>query len=108
MAGACPIVASYGRRDLFLRGAAAKLEAALTAAGVPHDVKEYPTAGHAFLDTSAEDLPAPLRPILTRVLGAGPDPVAAADAWRRIDAFFRTHLADAPEQQPVEDAAPRA
>jgi hypothetical protein len=28
---------------------------------------------------------------------AGPDPVAAADAWRRIEAFFAHHLSpDAP------------
>ncbi len=47
---ACPIVGSYGGRDRILRGAAAKLEQALTAAGIPHDVKEYPQAGHAFLN----------------------------------------------------------
>jgi carboxymethylenebutenolidase len=40
LAGACPIVASYGRRDRTLRGAAARLEQALAAAGVEHDVKE--------------------------------------------------------------------
>ena len=46
LAGACPIVASYGGRDRSLRGAAARLEKALTASGVEHDVKEYPQAGH--------------------------------------------------------------
>jgi len=50
LAGACPIVASYGGRDRSLRGAAARLEKALTAAGVEHDVKEYPQAGHEFLN----------------------------------------------------------
>ncbi|WP_210505553.1 dienelactone hydrolase family protein [Naasia sp. SYSU D00057] len=108
LSGACPVVASYGRRDLSLRGAAAKLEVALTAAGVPHDVKEYPTAGHAFLDTTDEDVPALLRPILARVLGAGPDPAAAADAWRRIDGFFRTHLAGEPEDGAKPAIEPRA
>ncbi len=48
--GACPVVASYGGRDLSLRGAAAKLETALEKAGVAHDVKEYPAAGHSFLN----------------------------------------------------------
>ncbi|HKT04836.1 MAG TPA: dienelactone hydrolase family protein, partial [Rugosimonospora sp.] len=47
---ACPVVASYGARDRSLRGAAAKLEAALERAAVPHDVKEYPAAGHSFLN----------------------------------------------------------
>src|SRR4051794_21012675 len=93
LAGACPIVGSYGGRDLSLRGAAPKLQRALAEAGVPHDVKVYPSAGHSFLDDSDEDVPAALRP-LARVLGTGPDPVAAADAWRRIDAFFRAHLTD--------------
>jgi carboxymethylenebutenolidase len=31
--------------------------------------------------------------VLARVLGAGPDPVAAANAWKRIEAFFGEHLA---------------
>ena len=47
---ACPIVASYGGKDRTLPGAADRLERALTAAGVEHDVKEYPEAGHGFLN----------------------------------------------------------
>lgn len=89
LADACPVVASYGGRDL-LRGSARKLEAALTRAGVAHDVKEYPSAGHSFLN-DAEVGPRLLRP-LARVAGIGPEPTAAADAWRRIDAFFAEHL----------------
>jgi dienelactone hydrolase len=37
----------------------------------------------------------PLRAYLARPVGAthvGPDPQAAADAWRRIEAFFRAQL----------------
>lgn len=90
MAGACPVVASYGGRDRVLRGSARKLEAALARAGVPHDVKEYPAAGHCFLN-DAEVGPTLLRP-LERIAGVGPEPTAAADAWRRIDAFFAEHL----------------
>ena len=48
--GACPIVGSYGAKDRTLRGAADRLDKALTAVGVEHDVKEYPEAGHAFLN----------------------------------------------------------
>jgi carboxymethylenebutenolidase len=91
LADACPIVASYGGRDRSLKNAAAKLDAALTRAGVAHDVKEYPTAGHSFLN-DVETGPRLIRPIERVVMGAGPDPVAAADAWRRIEAFFTTHL----------------
>ncbi|WP_328599447.1 dienelactone hydrolase family protein [Rhodococcus sp. (in: high G+C Gram-positive bacteria)] len=88
---ACPIVGSFGGKDFSLRGAAAKLETALSNAGIENDVKEYPTAGHAFLN-DAEAGPKVLRP-LERILGIGPDPVAAQDAWKRIDSFFERHLA---------------
>lgn len=89
---ACPIVGSYGGRDKSLRGAVAKLEPVLTAHGIAHDLKEYPTAGHSFLN-DAESGPAAVRLLTSRIMGAGPDPVAAADAWRRIEAFFGEHLA---------------
>jgi len=89
---ACPIVGSYGGRDHSLSGAAEKLEATLTRYGVPHDVKEYPDAGHSFLN-DAESGPAAVRLLTKRILGAGPNPEAAADAWRRIEAFFAEHLA---------------
>ena len=93
LAGACPLVTSYGARDLSLRGATAKLESALERAGVVHDCKEYPGAGHSFLN-DAEVGPRVLRPLM-RVAGVGPHPEAAADAWRRIDAFFAGHLSRA-------------
>ncbi|PWJ52913.1 carboxymethylenebutenolidase [Quadrisphaera granulorum] len=91
LAGACPVVGSYGGRDASLRGAADRLDRALTHAGVPHDVREYPTAGHSFLN-DAPNGPRLLRPVTQRVIGAGPDPEAAADAWARIEAFFDQHL----------------
>ncbi|KAA5825249.1 dienelactone hydrolase family protein [Saccharopolyspora hirsuta] len=90
LAEACPVVGSYGGRDGMLKGAAAKLEAALERAGVPHDVKEYPEAGHSFLN-DAENGPRVLRPLL-RITGTGPHPESAADAWRRIEDFFAEHL----------------
>ena len=48
--GACPIVANFGGRDTTLKGAAGKLETALTDLGIENSVKEFPTAGHAFLN----------------------------------------------------------
>lgn len=92
LAGACPIVGSYGGRDAFLKGAAATLDASLTRLGIPHDVKEYPDAGHAFLN-DADTGPRALSFVLKRFLGVGPNPEAAADAWKRIEAFFGEHLA---------------
>ncbi len=90
LAGACPVVGSFAGRDRVLKDAAATLEAALDRAGVAHDVKEYPDAGHAFLDDAVPG-PRSMRPLL-RVMGVGPHPQAAQDAWRRIDAFFAEHL----------------
>jgi carboxymethylenebutenolidase len=90
MAGACPVVGSYAGLDRGLKDAAAKLDAALTKAGVEHDVKEYPTAGHAFLN-DAETGPRLLRPIM-RAAHMGPDPAAAADAGERIETVFDAQL----------------
>lgn len=94
MADACPVVASYGGRDRSLKDAAAKLDDALTRAGVVHDVKEYPAAGHAFLNEE-ESGPRWLRPLL-RASHAGPEPESAQDGWRRIEAFFAEHLMNTP------------
>lgn len=88
--GACPIVASYGRSDITLRGAAQQLATALTARGIDYDIKEYPGAGHAFMNDALEG-PWYLKPVFT-VLNMTPNPAASADAWMRIDAFFSRHL----------------
>ena len=88
--GACPIVANYPRRDVLTLGQAAKLESALTALGVEHDIKVYDGAGHSFLN-DAPNGPRPLRPLM-RIANVGPDPSAAADAWQRIEQFFDQHL----------------
>ncbi len=91
LAGACPVVASYGRKDLTQRGIATTLERTLTRLDIAHDVKEYPEAGHAFLNEALVG-PAALRPIMKAIIGVGPEPGAARDAWERIDGFFHTHL----------------
>ena len=88
LAGACPVIGSYGRRDLFLRGAADQLERALTAAGADHDVKEYPQAGHSFLNDHHD----PVFKVL-KIAGVGYHAPSARDARRRIAAFFDAHLA---------------
>ena len=65
------------------------MEAALIEKAIPHDVKEYPDAGHSFLEQFRVG---PLVPLL-RVAGMGYEAASADDAWRRIRAFFDEHLA---------------
>ena len=86
--GACPVVASYGRRDRALRGAADRLSGALTGLGVPHDVKEYPDAGHSFLNRHNSGPFA----VLERIAGFDYHQPSAEDAWARILRFFDQHL----------------
>ncbi len=90
LAGSCPMVASYGGRDAILRGAAGKLETTLESLRVEHDVKEYPTAGHSFLNDEYFG-PSVLHSV-QRIANVGPDPLAAEDAWQRIENFFAEHL----------------
>ena len=89
--GACPIVASYGGRDRTLRGRAPRLERALTDLGIPHDVKEYPDAGHGFLNRIN------VGPVLVHLMasaGLGYHHPSAEDAWRRIFTFFDRYLGE--------------
>jgi carboxymethylenebutenolidase len=91
LAGACPIVGSYGARDS-LRMDMERLVAALGAHDIPHDVHEYPEAGHSFLN---DHDPAEV-PRWAVVAGAFSDSeyheASALDARRRISAFFGEHL----------------
>jgi carboxymethylenebutenolidase len=64
-----------------------RLEAALTALGVPHDVKVYPEAGHSFMSPK----PAAMKPVIA-LARLKYDKAAAEDAWQRIFAFFGTYL----------------
>lgn len=91
LVGACPIVGTFGAKDMSLKGAGPKLEAALTRAGIPHDVKVYPEASHAFMNPTQAG-PKALRPFMNTVVGFKPRPDDAADAWQRIESFFAEHL----------------
>ncbi|MGZ4437349.1 MAG: dienelactone hydrolase family protein [Nocardioidaceae bacterium] len=95
LGSACPVVASYGAKDRTLQGAAQRLEAALTTVGVAHDVKEYPDAGHEFLNDhdGAGDKAPRLFAVMGRLSrGNGYHEASAQDARRRISAFFDAHL----------------
>ncbi|HEY5434003.1 MAG TPA: dienelactone hydrolase family protein [Candidatus Limnocylindrales bacterium] len=79
--------------------------AALEAAGIPHDVKTYPDAGHSFMSehTGLMGAVGPRTPMHAQFDGP-----ASEDAWRRVLAFFDEHLAARPvaDAGPVVDAGP--
>jgi carboxymethylenebutenolidase len=90
----CPIVASYGARDRWpgIRRVPDRLESMLTAAGIDHDIKVYPDAGHGFLnDHDPDELP-PWVKAIAKLAAAGYHEPSARDARRRIIDFFRAHL----------------
>jgi carboxymethylenebutenolidase len=95
LAGACPMVGSYGAKDRSNRGTAVKLDRAREALGVDHDVKEYPDAGHAFLND--HDSAGDRAPAILVVMGKFGGPVgyhepSALDARRRIVSFVDRYL----------------
>ena len=90
LARSCPLVASYGAKDRIVpAGSAHQIEAVLAKAAVPHDIKEYPGVGHAFMNKA----PAPLR-VITDLAGMKYSEPEAEDSWRRILTFFSEHLTD--------------
>jgi carboxymethylenebutenolidase len=91
LADACPVVGSFGGKDRVMKGAAARLEQALEANGVAHDVKEYPDAGHSFLNQHDGKLGV-LVTIMGRLIGTGYHDPSAADARQRIIGFFDRYL----------------
>jgi carboxymethylenebutenolidase len=84
---ACPVVGSYGGKSRWEQGVADQLEQALQRALVAHDVKEYPDAGHSFMNNKEH-----FWFKLLRFAGIGYNEPATLDARRRIVAFFQTHL----------------
>jgi carboxymethylenebutenolidase len=87
LTSACPVVGSYGAKSHWERGVADQLQQALQRAFVPHDVKEYPDAGHSFMNNREQ-----FWFKLLRVTGIAYNEAAAMDARRRISSFFQTHL----------------
>ena len=75
----CPVVGSWPGKD-FTTKAAGVLEADLTAAGIPHDLKVYPGAKHSFFNDQWRNYHA----------------AAAADSWQRVLAFFAEHVRGSP------------
>lgn len=87
--GACPIVGSYGGRDKVLgRRQAERLSGHLEALGIEHDVKVYDDAGHSFMTQGKH----PIGKLVFLPMRLGYAADAAADAWRRVFAFFDARL----------------
>jgi carboxymethylenebutenolidase len=87
LAGACPIVGSFGGRDPMGTAHPERLQRALVVLEVPHDVKVYPGSGHRFMTKTTGAGAA-----LARVTRMSFQPEDAADAWQRILGFFGTYL----------------
>jgi carboxymethylenebutenolidase len=96
LAGACPVVGSFGGADRSPLGrrAGVRLERVLTELKVDHDVRIYPGVGHGFMnDHDPADL-TPLLRLLAGISGTRYDEPATTDARRRIESFFAVHLRD--------------
>jgi carboxymethylenebutenolidase len=87
LAGACPIVASFGGRDPMGMQHPQRLERALTFLDVPHDVEVYPASGHRFM-TESDGVSA----VFARIGRMSYQADDAAAAWQRIFAFFGRYL----------------
>jgi len=87
LAGACPVVGSFGGRDPMGTEHPERLQRALAVLEVPHDVHVYPGSGHRFMTQSHGAAAA-----LARFARMSYQRADAADAWQRIFTFFGTYL----------------
>lgn len=87
--GVCPVVAGYGGRDRVFASQGERLARLLAEAGVEHDVRIYPEAGHSFMSHPAGTM---AWIMAWGPMAVGNDPAAEADSWARVERFFRAHL----------------
>lgn len=92
LADACPIVGSYGAKDISLRKAPRLLGDVLVANDVAHDIEVYPEAGHAFLNDHPRDETPAWALISGAIVRSGYHHDSAVDARQRITSFFGDHL----------------
>ena len=90
--GACPVIGSYGAKDRSLRSAPGRLEQALSASGVEHDIKVYADAGHSFLNDHDPAEASVIFKVLAKFSGSQFHEASALEARRRIVSFFDQHL----------------
>ena len=90
--GACPVVASYGGRDRYLRGAAVDArDGARPSGGSSTTSRSTPTPGTRS-STRRTTRPGTSRRSPRLVMRVGPEPESAQDAWGRIEEFLGRHL----------------
>lgn len=90
--GICPVLAGYGAKDTRFLGMPGRLTRHLDKLDVPHDIEVYPNAGHSYMNQHSG--------VLAKIGGLGPlrkmaighHPESAEDSWRRMLAFFDTHV----------------
>jgi carboxymethylenebutenolidase len=94
LAGACPVVGSFGGRDQLGTKPPERLQRALAVLDVRHDVKIYPNSGHRFMSEATGGMAALAK--ITRMSYNAED---AADSWDRIFAFFGEALSEGSADQ---------
>jgi len=77
VARSCPVVGSWPEKD-FSAGGGHQIEAELSQANIPYDIKFYPGSTHSFLNGRRDIKPE--------------NQAAAADSWERMMEFFKTQL----------------
>ncbi len=90
LAGACPIVGSFGGRDQMGTKPPERLQRALVVLDVKHDIEVYPGSGHRFMSKASG-----ATGVFTKIARMTYNEHDAADAWRRIYAFFAPELGSA-------------
>jgi carboxymethylenebutenolidase len=73
----CPVVGSYPEKD-FTANAGRKLDEALDATDLAHDIKIYPGTAHSFFNDGAKTY----------------DKAAAEDSWARVMKFFGEQIGE--------------
>jgi carboxymethylenebutenolidase len=101
LAGSCPIVGSFGARDQMGTKPPERLQRALVVLDVRHDVKVYPNSGHRFMSKASG-----VGAVFAKILRLSYNEEDAADAWRRIYAFFDAELGGPQEVSEAGETGP--
>lgn len=91
---ACPIVGSFGDKDRWpgIRTTPDRIQKALTAADIDHDIKRYPDAGHGFMNDHKPTELSIADTVIAKLVAARFNEPSCHDARPRIVAFFHKHL----------------
>jgi carboxymethylenebutenolidase len=93
LAGSCPIVGSFGARDVGGTKPSERLQRALVVLEVKHDVHVYPESGHRFMSQSSG-----FGGMMAKIMRMSYNARDAADSWSRIFSFFDVELRGSVEE----------